>query len=188
MRLVEVADKYLSDKGSVADMGDGPHNYCDYYERLFEPLRDKAITLFEIGIWEGASLKMWREWFPKATIVGLDLAHVPVEGCHTLRGDQGNAFDLARAAKFGPFDVVIDDGSHIFKDHMASFFFLFPFHMNPGGIYVIEDLMTRINMGRTREFFAQNTPKLAADLEFACQNQVVTIRAGTNEPSPDSPC
>ena len=41
----------------------------------------------------------------------------------------------------GPFDIIIDDGSH-FQEHIfTSFNILWPF-LNPGGIYVIEDLAT----------------------------------------------
>ena len=58
------------------------------------------------------------------------------------RADQGSADDLAAlCAKEGPFDVIIDDGSHL------SFHQLFTFHhlfdaLKDGGIYVIEDVHT----------------------------------------------
>lgn len=45
------------------------------------------------------------------------------------------------ALEHGPFDVVIDDGSHRCAHVIASFEALFP-HVTPDGIYAIEDLQT----------------------------------------------
>src|SRR5437588_12397337 len=48
------------------------NDYLRHYEEIFAPFRDRAITLCEIGIAQGASLKVWGEYFPKAQILGID--------------------------------------------------------------------------------------------------------------------
>jgi len=128
------------------------HHYEGEYERHFAPLRDKPINLLEIGIGGfshqdrgGESLRLWREYFPNATIVGIDIEPktVPMGDRVTMRVcDQNSAEQLqALNAELGPFDVIIDDGSHYQEHILTSFRALWPF-LNPGGIYVIEDLAT----------------------------------------------
>ena len=127
------------------------HLYGWTYQELFRPLKYRRIKLLEIGVGGteddvgGRSLLAWQAFFPFATIIGVDyLPRDAVATWHTRfhRADQGSADDLAAlCAKEGPFDVIIDDGSHL------SFHQLFTFHhlfdaLNDGGIYVIEDVHT----------------------------------------------
>jgi hypothetical protein len=130
----------------------GAHSYADAYEWHFRHLRHRAITLVEIGVGGyrdsisgGESLRMWKEFFPKAQIIGIDIH--PKEGLSEdritiLQGDQSDEnFLEGFASRYGPFDVVIDDGSHICAHVIASFRALFP-HLAEDGIYAIEDLQT----------------------------------------------
>ncbi len=90
-------------------------------------------------------MRAWRDYFPRAEIHGLDI--------YTKRLDLGSRVHLWRGAQTdgvlleelneqaGPFDIVIDDGSHQQADSMQTFRILFPL-MAPGGIYCIEDLGT----------------------------------------------
>ncbi len=124
------------------DKGEG--GYIPYYRRFFGPLRSRAATLLEIGIHKGASLQMWRHYLPKATIVGVDLKlpDLPLPGIAMHAGDQSDETFLASlVSRYGGFDIVIDDGSHIGRHINASFGVLFP-AIRPGGWYVIEDLGT----------------------------------------------
>lgn len=138
MRLDDLALKYGTDKSSAG------HNYCSYYERHLDSFRYEPVTLLEIGIWEGDSLRMWREWMPIATILGVDKydRNIEIEGVETLVGDQDDLQTLDSIRTFrGPFDVVIDDASHISSKTISTFKLLFP-ALKPGGVYVIEDLQT----------------------------------------------
>lgn len=128
------------------------HHYEDEYERHFASLRDKPIRLLEIGIggWGsiergGESLKSWRDYFPNASIVGLDIEDKKFLDCDritTVKGNQSNIELLNDITYvYGPFDIVIDDGSHIQSDILTTFKTLFPL-LKPGGIYIIEDLET----------------------------------------------
>ena len=138
MKLDELALKHGTDKASAI------HNYTRYYEQYFEPLRDKPLRILEIGIATGASLRMWREYFPNAEIIGLDKdeAYMTKEGVITIKGDQSNKRHLLQVAElYTPFDIIIDDGSHINKDLLLTFETLFV-ALKSGGLYVAEDLHT----------------------------------------------
>lgn len=148
--LSVLMEMHKTDKFSV-------HRYDIPYEREFRLWRDRHLKLLEIGVGGyadpqcgGESLKVWRDYFPSASIVGLDIYPKRLDFgprvaiCH---GSQTNDSILIHLAKvYGPFDIVIDDGSHIQSDVMQTFRDLFPL-LAPGGIYVIEDLGTAYQIG-----------------------------------------
>ena len=117
---------------------------CKNYETFFSCLREKEIRLLELGIYKGGSLLLWRDYFPNGIIAGLDKNPVslvdPTGRIHTYQGlQQDPAILNSIASELGPFDIVIDDASHRGEITRASFWHLFPNHLKPGGIYVIED-------------------------------------------------
>jgi hypothetical protein len=141
-----LAARYNSDKWG------GLHWFTPHYEKHLRHLRTSAVRVLEIGIGGyaaedagGGSLKMWRRYFPRGSIFGLDIFDKSVldqPRVTTLRGDQSDGDFLAGiAAEYGPFDLIIDDGSHINEHIHASFNALFP-HVRSGGLYVIEDMWT----------------------------------------------
>lgn len=135
MNLDQLAIAYGTDKSTKV------HGFTKKYEQYFEPIRDLPLKLLEIGVQSGASLRMWKQYFPNAQIVGLDYFDVmPMEEerIKIVQGQQNDIKVLEGALLNGPFDIIIDDGSHQNPDIMASFEYLFP-RMKPGGIYVIED-------------------------------------------------
>ena len=128
------------------------HGYIEHYARYFGAIRRRVRTVLEIGIGGyaneragGESLRMWRDWFPKSVIHGIDVedkAWLAGPRIRVHRGSQGDVDFLERVAKeIGPLDVVIDDGSHRSEHVLTSFRTLFP-HLRAGGTYVIEDLCT----------------------------------------------
>lgn len=154
--LNDLAIKYGTDKSS------DDHNYCRIYERHLGPLREQKITLLELGVWEGASLKMWRDYLPSATIVGLDKAdrRVQIPGVDVHICSQDNEDGLFSVAlMYQGFDVIIDDASHISSKTIASFQLLYP-HLKPGGLYVIEDLQTAYDVENYGENEARNNPNI----------------------------
>jgi len=133
--LVELGVKNKTDKVG--------HNYLNHYEERFKPIREERFTLLELGIMRGSSLRMWRDFFPLANIVGVDITKESMlkgeERIQCYQGDQGNKSFLEEVAKVeGPLTLVIDDGSHRGWHHVESFKALWPF-VNPGGWYCIED-------------------------------------------------
>lgn len=130
----------------------GGHWYTPLYHRYFAPLRDRRVRLLEIGVGGyqgpdsgGASLRMWKRYFRRGLVYGVDVFPKPGIGesrLRTLTGDQSDAGFLREVSeRHGPFDIVIDDGSHINEHVIASFRALFPL-LRTGGLYVVEDVQT----------------------------------------------
>jgi hypothetical protein len=131
------------------------HTYLPIYAWYLGHLRDRTFTLLEIGVQYGRSLPMWRDYFPKAKIAGIDKdpeclirpipraepgAPVLGKAFPIFIGDQADvAFLCATIKKLGAPTVIIDDGSHNTNDQVISFETLFPF-MEPGGFYFVEDV------------------------------------------------
>jgi demethylmacrocin O-methyltransferase len=146
------ARETLTDLGRRYGTDKVRHGYTAVYERHLEHLRDVDLTLFEIGIGGarrrgegGASLRMWKDYFPRGQVVGLDIADksfVAEPRIHVHQGDQTDRAVLERiVAEHGPVQVVIDDGSHRPEHVRATFAVLFPL-LADGGTYVIEDTQT----------------------------------------------
>lgn len=127
------------------------HDYIPTYERLLAPYRNRPITLLELGVGghemlaAGRSLNLWEAYFRRATIVGVDVLdqrHLSRGRVHVYQCSQTDAGALREIAeRFGGFDVVIDDGSHVNEHQIESFKLLFPL-MKPTGVYVVEDTQT----------------------------------------------
>lgn len=129
----------------AADEAVKPAPYLPIYEELLGPLRRKAFTLLELGVWGGHSLEMWRDAFPRATVIGIDIAPPELHlgpRVHIIRGDQADAALMNRVRKThapAGFDVVIDDASHFGITTARSLQILYTEHLRPGGLYCIED-------------------------------------------------
>lgn len=134
----DIFNKYDTDKNSYF------HNYSRQYETLFSKYRNKCINYLEIGVLHGESLKAMRDVFLMArNIVGIDIN----PGCkcyetsdtHIEIGNSSNPVFLKSVVeKYGPFDIILDDGSHVNRDVFQTFEILFP-SMSNGGLYIVED-------------------------------------------------
>jgi hypothetical protein len=131
--------EYASDKTA------NPY-YLPLYDSVLEPWLEKEIVLLELGIDRGGSLLLWRDYFPRATIVGIDLNlppdFRPGERIHMYKGNQADPEFLSHVAnETAPdgLDIVIDDASHLGELTRIAFWHLFDNHLKPGGLYVIED-------------------------------------------------
>jgi demethylmacrocin O-methyltransferase len=145
MDLTELALYFGTDKA-------GQHHYTQHYQRHLEHLRGKKFTLLEIGIGGykragkgGASLRMWKHFFPKAQIIGLDIEDKSFAERKRIKVYQGSQVDKALVTRIveeaGGVQVVIDDGSHRPEHIRETFRFLFPL-LADDGIYAIEDTQT----------------------------------------------
>jgi hypothetical protein len=143
--LTALAVVYWSDKA-------GAHRYTRHYERHLHHMRRRPVRLLEIGVggyesptWGGASLRMWRDYFPRGAIHGLDINEKRIDEprIRIHRGDQSDEDFMRRLGRdHGPFDIIVDDGSHRNAHVRASFAALFDDYLTPGGLYVIEDMAT----------------------------------------------
>lgn len=151
--LTDIADRHGSVRGSAK------HRYSEIYHMLFHPLRQRKISMVELGVLDAPSkgdenvekrsgsapsVKMWQEYFPKAHLHGLDLVDVS-----WLNNDRFTAYqcdvddrdqisDAADEIHPAP-TIVIDDATHASQHQQNAFLELFP-RMESGGLYIIENL------------------------------------------------
>jgi SAM-dependent methyltransferase len=138
--LDTIFNKYNTDKSSYF------HNYTRQYNKLLNDFRDKPIKYLEIGIFNGGSIKSMRDVFLNAKcILGLDIDNrckVYEDTANNIFVEIGDATDLNFIKnitdKYGQFDIILDDGSHINKDVIKTFELLFPL-LNDNGLYIVED-------------------------------------------------
>lgn len=120
--------------------------YMTVYDKLFRDVRFEQITLFEIGIFKGGSLKLWRDYFPSGKIVGMDINAVDfTDDSGRVKIYQGSQDDIqllsiiAYEQSPAGFDIIIDDASHVGSLTKLTFWHLFDNHLKAGGTYIIED-------------------------------------------------
>ncbi|MDR2554006.1 MAG: class I SAM-dependent methyltransferase [Fibromonadaceae bacterium] len=119
--------------------------YDSIFKRFLE--KEKPIKMLEIGVQNGGSLEIWKKYLPQGSIIhGLDID----KKCQLLKFSEDIFFHLGNATDFNfmektfgdtQFDVIIDDGSHVCKDVIQTFKYLFP-KMKSGGCYIVEDMHT----------------------------------------------
>lgn len=151
--LTELADHFRTDKGTLK------HRYTEVYERYFAPLRGRPLTILEIGVACGASLKTWSRYFgPSAKVIGVDIR----PECAALCGEYDNIDirigDAVELDPGEPLDIVIDDGSHVSLDIVRAFARLWPF-VKSGGYFVVEDLRCTHDPAYARNFTFQKDPE-----------------------------
>jgi hypothetical protein len=150
-------EAFLSDRRLNSDKYD---HYFDIYDHLFGHLYDQDITYVEIGVQNGGSLETTSKLFGKnSTIIGVDID----PRCKLLEekglaqkiiiGSQTDQLCLGEIRSSAPaIDILIDDGSHVQYDMIATFIELFPI-IKDNGIYIIEDTHTNYSPQHQNSFF-----------------------------------
>ena len=122
-------------------------HYFDIYERHLRRFINKQLTILEIGVLEGGSLKMWQSYFGDgAKVIGIDIDPkckiFEQDNIEIFIGSQDNEKLLNSIInKYQKIDIVIDDGSHIMKHIKKTFEFLYP-RIDQNGVYIVEDTHT----------------------------------------------
>ena len=122
-------------------------HYFDVYHRHFARFRNRAVTMLEIGIFNGGSLRMWKDYFGQdSTIVGVDVnpecARYAEPGVEIVIGDQGDrGFLRELRSRYPGISVLVDDGGHHMTQQIATFEELYP-HMLADAVYLCEDVHT----------------------------------------------
>ncbi len=157
--LLELSNKYNTDKGYK-------HNYPEIYQKYFDSIKDKSLNILEIGVLNGASIRMWLDYFSQSHIYGLDIdiltesiSDIDRTRFSIFEGDQSNVEVLLDIVENCPdkFDIIIDDGSHNCRDQSISLSYLFR-RLKPGGLYIIEDLDVKESKS--------NTPKMIKTISY----------------------
>ena len=139
---MELLDYYIqssnrSDKGKE-------HNYIQWwYDKEFSQRREEELNILEIGIFNGQSIKLWREFFPNARITAIDV-ELKEEAQFVKHLDVnliiGNAYDTTITDTITEkYDYIIDDGPHTI-DSQLEFVKLYNTKLKEGGKLIIEDI------------------------------------------------
>jgi hypothetical protein len=145
--LATMSQEYLTDKSYE-------HNYYNLiYDTLFKDKKTEVTKIVEIGVYTGESLRLWRDYFTNAEIIGVDIdtnvfethqENTSRDRITLIQADQSTEEDLLSITNIiGEVDVIIDDGSHRMLDQQFTFSKLFK-NLKSKGIYVIEDLHTSL--------------------------------------------
>lgn len=119
VELLELNNNYHSQSGNgIGTDKEFRHKYCsDYYDRIIPCYKDKEITLLEVGTGHGGSLILWNDYFPKATIYGVDVGDMTNSAIkqytriNTLIGDAYNITKIGDL-KYEAIDTREQTGLH----------------------------------------------------------------------------
>lgn len=161
-----LCDTYGTDKGETKDTGHPyawpSHNYADFYDLMFGLRRSDVDLVIECGLGTnnkdlassmgsqgkpGASLRLWRDYFPKARIIGVDIdqeilfseERIETFFCDQTNPDSIRAFAEKAKLNHDSVDIIIDDGLHTFNAGRVFFEEMIPY-LAQEGLYVIEDV------------------------------------------------
>ena len=122
-------------------------HYFDVYDRHFSRFRGKEIVILEIGVYQGGSLQMWRDYFGiNAKIYGIDInpkcKELEEDNIEIFIGSQSDRnFLRTIKTKIPKVDILIDDGGHTMRQQIVTYQELFD-HVKDDGVYLCEDLHT----------------------------------------------
>ena len=201
--LEHLAQKYSTDKSPVLR-----HSYTDFYYNLLKDKKESVKSVLEIGIGlgyvingnensgkPGPSLKMWRDFFPNAKIIGIDINEELLfeeDRIKTQILDQGKQEDLFKFAnisllsdgtvdkksKTRKFDLIVDDGSHKKEDQIVSILSLLQC-LRKGGFYVIEDVENRETASIIQSMLkdaGHDSEMLEFNIETVSDDRIILVR------------
>lgn len=206
-QINKLCDLYGTDKGE-SKKDNHPylwksHNYADFYEMLFRCRRKNVQLLIECGLGTnninckssmgingkpGASLRMWKDFFPSARIIGVDIDKEILfneERIETFYCDQLKKKSIENFAKQSNLlensaDIILDDGLHNFKAGVSFFEGMIKF-LNEDGIYLIEDVSPN-DMYLYKDYFSSFLEKFTVRFikgirpnEFVGENRLILI-------------
>lgn len=134
MSLRELSKGKPTDKDTV-------HSYLDTYESLFRSRKDAVINIMEIGIFDGGSIFLWRDYFQNATVTGLDIYPKYFNDNNRIRVFTGDAYttDMITKVSDRAYDIIIDDGPHTLESMQYVAANYTPL-LKENGLLVIEDV------------------------------------------------
>lgn len=201
--LAHLCDVYGSDKGELKTT-DHPypwksHTYTDFYSQLFDHCRKNVKYVFECGLGTnntevksnmtstgqpGASLRVWRDYFPNAKVVGVDID----KGClfkesriQTYFMDQTCPDSIKQVFNKFPqkFDFIVDDGLHEYHAGITLFENCIN-NLSSDGIYIIEDVKQHDVMNYEKYFrdseYRVNIINMYRQNDVLFDNSLIMIR------------
>lgn len=152
------------------------HDYLRFYEQFVGRLRDEPITVVELGINKGGSLRTWEEYFTQATVIGVDIKEKWVNQgfarAKTILGDCGNSAFLSDLVQTYEPTVLLDDASHFWSHQVAAFEATFE-HLQSGAYFIMEDVNTSFGGLRRKPYSDQRQDA------FLYFSKLTTVVCGT---------
>ena len=140
------------------------HDYLRHYMVCFSTLPDSAINILEFGCARGDSLRTWEEYFPKATIYGVDLdpdsKSLETERTHILVANAVSE-DTFNQLRNNQYHIIIDDASHAWGEQRWTLEHYWEL-LAPGGYFIVEDL----ECGALGAYAPDYTPELIDSVPF----------------------
>ena len=158
--LKELLQKYKCDKSSK-------HSYELCYEKHFLPVKNEPINILEIGIFKGESMKVWLEYFPNATVYGIDIfQRIKENELPILKNPRVKYLKLDSISEQAKqiitenwgdtkFNFIIDDGLHTPVANRLTFLNFINFLKNDG-VFFIEDVYPIDKMEKPHPWFKQS--------------------------------
>lgn len=152
--LCDLCVKYGTDKGPRSMNG---WDYSPTYYSVLNPRKEDVKKVLEVGICGyrdipnnvvGASLFVWRDFFPNAQVYGLDndqrFIFNDQDRIHTSLCNAYNSVELRSAIRglgltYESLDFIVDDAVHDPVPQVSLMRDLWPY-LAPEGIYAIEDV------------------------------------------------
>ena len=142
--LDSLGEKHKTDKRS------GFHNYLNKYEFFLNKYRNEKLTLMELGVFNGSSVRMWEEYFSQAEIVGVDIddkcKQYESSRIKIVISDLSNPDNINNLKRYSP-KIIIDDASHKWSHQILAISILMD-SVPSGGVYICEDLETSFPASR----------------------------------------
>lgn len=156
--LCEIGKKYDSDKSSQrSNVTDHRHchPYTLFYDGIFKNRKNEKLDIAELGILDGASLRMWQEYFPISNIYGFEYntdlinnfkKYYNNERIILSQIDVTNKDSIQTAFKNinVMYDIIIEDTTHQFNDQIKVIENVYPY-LKPGGLLIVEDIFKHYN-------------------------------------------
>jgi hypothetical protein len=159
----DVVAKYATRNNSTGTDKTTSHAYGPLYDKIFEPYRNTAKNVCELGIYSGASIVTFSEYFTNAIIDGIDITLDNVifgKENPRIRYFLMDATNPDFEVLGNKYDVILDDASHL-PEHQVQSLKVFLPYLNDGGMFVIEDIA-----GQHEAFLKEQFGQIAKDNEL----------------------
>lgn len=134
IKISDILAKYGKDTDKIWH-----HNYGFAYDQLFSRFdREAPLNILEVGTQRGSTLLAWKEYFPNANVIGVDIVDVVPE---EYRKDNVTRIisDIKKVDFDEGFDIIIDDGSHYLADMVYVVATQFV-PLKDNGVMIFEDI------------------------------------------------
>ncbi len=141
--LGEIGLSHNTDKAPLTARGS--HNYTDLYELLFRDWRDRDVSILELGVLNGGSIRMWREYFPLSKVTAIDCNDlITFSDDPAIEFIHGDAYSEEIISKLQgrSYDIMIDDTDHRVETQ-TTFIQRYSPMLKPKGIMIVEDIIMK---------------------------------------------